>query len=693
MEQQPFWLADINDHSVTISLISLINGSYQVASIGPSISYEDSPESFISATDKSLSDSATAVNLPDTDEPNYLALIIPPFWIDSDGKITSEKLKLFNQLFKELKLKPMGFIASDEAVVEEANLSDGFPASFVLVNFSDHEMVVSLTYLGKVIERISKSIDDGFDPNLLESTLLEFHSDSTLPPQIILTGDITSSILESVKNFSWVGKKSIETFLHFPDIKHYDQNKVTGIYLKAIISQLQPPLPVTSEPVVESEPITSDLVEVDASDFGFVADQSPVETTPEAPPEIIEPEPVITDKPPQKIALPKFSLPKIRFHLPSVNLFFTPLVFSPLLILIPFFFSTANITLFLTPYEFSKTLEVTFDPEAKDIDLIKRIIPINRQSLEINSSATAPTTGNKTVGDKAIGEVVVYNKQDKTQSLAKGTILIDTAGNKYELTTAAQIASSSANLDLGVINLGQTKVMVSAVDIGPEYNLGKDSKLHFKDFPETTILAKVSLGLTGGTKRQISAVSATDKANLEQQLSTKITTAVDETITKKLSETPDIIKDAVQISKGRIEYNREVGEEADELSATSVSTVYIFHLDQSQKSQLLSAFLSPEPGFSDSKYSLNDFTFKLNPSKKSIDQIKGQLVVTGKSIPKLNTVDIAKLLSGKSQTTAAALIKKNYPRVYNYQINTNFSFLSSINPLPFRLQNIKIEIK
>lgn len=712
MDNKSFWLANINNHVVSISLIDLTTKKFSILAVGPELSYDESLDSFINAVDQSLSDAANQVNLPSEDEPNSIALIIPPFWVGSDGKIITEKLKVFESLFRELKLKPMGFISNDEALVEEANQFDGFPASFVLVNLSPTEMVVSLTYLGKVIERIIKPIADKFSPILLELTLQEFKTESTLPPQIILIGDFDEDLVDNLKNFAWIGKKNIETFLHFPDIKTHSPKDLVTIYSKAITSQFSepvsesrlvpPPEEISTEYLPPPVSDTVELEEVTAGDLGFgnqenftiPTDYPQIISSPEPIDEDIFSTPPSTSKKPFKINLPKFNLPKFNLKIPSPKIYYLfPLALAPLLLLIPFFFSQATITLFLTPYAFSKDLTVTFDPEAQAIDIDNKIIPINRNNYDITNTDTIPTTGKVTTGEKARGEIIVYNKQDKTQNISKGAILTDEKGNKYEISSAVQIVPSSSNLDLGVINLGQTKTMVMAADIGPEFNLSKDIKLRFKDFPETSLVAKVSESIAGGTKNEINAVGTQDRQKLEQQLNEKINTDVDARLNQELLKNPGIIKDAVQIKKGRIEFNREVGEEANELVATAISTVYVFYLDNDKKSQMLNAFLASEPGFNDSQVNPNDFTLNIKPNKNTIDKIQGLMSISGKSTPKINQDYTAKLLSGKSQSNAQKIIKSNIPRVYNYQITTNFNFLKAINPLPFKAENIKVEIK
>ena len=721
MENQSFWLADIGDHTITVSYVSVNSGVSRVVSIGPPCPWDESnPESFNTGLDQSLSESAISANLPQESEPNVVAIIVPPFWVGSDGKIISPKRKLLELMFKTLKLRPMGFISNDEAIVEAANVDDGFPASFVLVNISATDLVVSLTYLGKITERVHHDLAGTFDPEVLESAILKCKSESTLPPQIILFGQVDDVIIESVKNFSWIGKKNIETFLHFPDVKTYNPSELIQIFTRAITSQFS--TPVSSSPIptsvnlepevvvslpeeeIEETPEVShhhplELSEVSASELGFTSEISHDEVTaesaeetnftvPESFPEIIETinEPVVIKKSP-----PKFSIPKINFNFQQLILY--PIICSPILILIPFFFSTAHITLFLTPYQFNKTISATFDPQVQSIDFTKKIIPINRQEFTINTSSTITTTGQKTIGDKAKGEITIFNNQDKVQNLPSGTVLIDSQGDKYQIDNNLQVPARKLDLTQGIITLGQVKATATASDIGPEYNLAKDASIHFKDFAESLLVAKTNDNFMGGSKKQINAVATADKSQLDAKITADVTAAVKTRLDSEITKNPNIIRDTVQIQKGRIDYNREVGEEADQLTGTAVSTVYVFYLDASKKLDLINDVLVTEPGYSNSIIDPSQFNLSITPSKASVDKITGQLTISGNALPKVDSPTIAKLLSGKFQNQAVNIIKNNIPRVYNYSLTTNFSFLKAINPLPLRLKNIIIEFK
>ncbi|MFA5895065.1 MAG: hypothetical protein WC851_04785, partial [Candidatus Shapirobacteria bacterium] len=439
MNSGPFWLANISSASLAVSLVTF-EQSYRISSTGPNIPFELSPHPFAQAVDQSLSAAAQAAMLDSDSEPDTIALVIPPSWIGIDGKILSEKLKLFEEMFRDMKLRPMGFISYDDAIAETNNQTEGYLSSFVLVNFQNDEMLVSLIYLGKVIERVEKSIVGEFSSVLLENALLELKTESTLPPQIIVTGTYTENILSSIKAHPWVGRKDVETFLHFPDIKSYNPQELTTVFLQAVTSQFDnSPVssnrtkPETEETesvdeveVVEPEEVAfeedsqietpypvedeSGLTEIDPEDVGFAPMDDNFAPVENLPPQINLSEPeTIVELPNIPIATtkPKVNLnfPKIKFNKPTLPRFQSKsllilLMFSPLLILIPFFYSKAEITLFLTPYDFQKTVTATFDPTVSEVDLSKGTFPVLSSVKELNTSVTVSTTGQKTVGDR-----------------------------------------------------------------------------------------------------------------------------------------------------------------------------------------------------------------------------------------------------------------------------------------------------
>ncbi|HEX8923845.1 MAG TPA: hypothetical protein VF828_03870 [Patescibacteria group bacterium] len=740
MEPKGFWLVNLDDHTVNVSLVLPQNGKFSVLSTGESYSWSESEDNLIVNTDKSLSLAASEINLPEESEPSQAAFILPPYWVGMDGRIVTSKLKLIESICRDLSLKPLGFISNDEAIVEEANLKDGFPASFILLYIGAQNIIVSLVYLGKVKDRKIKNLDNGFSPALLETALTEMDSASALPPQIIVFGWYDDNIINALRNYPWIGRRDIETFLHLPDVKAYNLNEVVNIYAKTIVSQFdgssaaspsrqEVSAEISPEPEIETEAVatesetepetetsalpetdkiaTVEIQEVDPVDLGFtVPSDDPVtpplpvinaadidlnQLTLESP--FLEPSPE-KNTPPSSFKLPAFTAPTFSLHKISagpLTLLLPALL--PLFLLVIFLFSRADITLYITPYHFSKQVPVTFDSTIANLDVGHNLIPVQKKTFDLTASDSVPTTGKKTIGDKSKGEIVIFNKLDKTQNLPKGTVLIDSTGKKFLLITAVSVAGSTSNLDMGILTFGQTKAMVEAADIGPEYNIAKDQKLAFKDFPDTSLVAKTNQSLAGGTKSEIAAVSDADKTALSQ----KIQQSLDASITKKIhDELPGMagmVSGTSQTSKNRVDFSREVGETADTLTASIDATVSVFILPSDLKDQIISSYLKTEANFNDADIKTQDFNLSYKISKLDSDHASGSISIDGDALPKFNLSDLRSRIKGKFRPQAEKIIKNQFSRVYNYKIDTNFKFLSLVNPIPLRPENINFIIK
>jgi len=766
MEFTSFWLLSIDEASLSISLVDISSSSPKVLSQGPSLPWQiTDPESFLNAFDQSLSQAAESASLDPDKEPSQVSLILPPFWVAHDGRILKDKLTLISSACKQLKLKPMGFIASDDAIVESCQASNELPSSFILLGLSQKQFSLSLVYFGKIKSKLQKKFEAPFQPQHLEQALLDLNSPSALPPEIRLYGNLEANTINDLNNYPWLSKQSIETFLHLPQIQAINQSELTLIFARVIFSQLDPNALSSAtqneevQVLEDSDPDLSDQLPEDlgstkyAPELETLDDESPKveesdeqatdlsENEEEAPSSLQEvspetlgfalpssdlPQPLSTVDPdnlsdqeqpdlfseeatmeamtfeapplssPKKpsFKLPKLALPaflkntKLPLKLPLFLL-----ALSPLLILIPFLFSKADITLFINPYQFSVESPVTLDSTTTQISLDKKTIPVTKKAFTVSSSISVPTTGKKTVGEKSKGEITVYNKTNKDISLPKGAILQTSSGLKFELTNPVSVIASSSDLDQGVINLGKTKALVTAQDIGPEYNLEKDVELSFVDYTSDQLISKVQEALSGGSKREINAVAQADKDKIEDTLTSSLKESVDEKIKSNIDQLSGLIVDSITSTQSRIDYSREIGEEADELSASIDAQVTAFLLDQSLKTQIIESFLSDQPDYQQAQINNDDFDLLFKVSELEGDTALSQMTIKGNALPKIDQDQIKKDLSGKSTKKALQYLKDSVPRAYNFDIQRNFSFLSALNPLPFRDNNINLVIK
>lgn len=721
MEINSFWLFYIENDSIIVALINWGNDRFYIAAIGPRVSFDlDDFQSIANATDQSLSSAAISADITPEQEPLFVGLVIPSSWVGEDGKISKPKSDdIIVPLLKKLDLKPSGFVSNDEAIIEESSRPDDFPASFISLYLESNAFELSLIYLGKIKSRVRKTFDSNFTAKLVEETLVELNSDSALPPQIYVYGKADESTVEELKNFPWVGKKNVETFLHFPDVKLYQDNDLINIFFKAITSQMigggvishqtiPPatnldseedntleadhadivPTESTEEKINEPNPIepdemTNPLEEVPCQELGFSQPEPINLITPTSPAFNQD----INNKP-QPSHSSKFHFPELKFpHLPKFK-------FHPFLLLFPIafviifliFFFKATITLSITPYEFNKTVDVTLDTDASQVS--DSVIPVEFKTAEVEASVTVSTTGYETVGTKAVGEITIFNKSEENQTFDKGTILIDSEGHTFELLTSVNVAAGVVDYDNGTMEFGQTKTSVTATDIGPEFNISKDSSLSLKESLSASVIIKATADFTGGSKSQIQTVSQTDQNQAESLLQEELLKVADQDINDELQNSGSLIQESIQIENQDTEFSREIGEESDELSAIANADVSVFFVSDEIKKQILEQFLASETGFSESEIDIDSFQFSFQIDELEPDQASASLNIIGSSLPKIDTDSLKNKIFGKTIKNTQNIISQEIPRVYDFSFNITPKFL---NILPFNPKNIDIE--
>jgi len=669
MENSDFWLAAIDDSSLFLS--------YKENQSDPVDWFSSDPDSFINALDQSLSSLATNLSLPEEEEPSQIAFIIPPFWVNSDKHIVPDKLKTLLAACKKLDLKAIGFIPHNDALIEYLNNKDGCPASFISLYFDKEFFTLTLAYLGKIKEIIRKPFGAPFTADLIEEALNELKSDSTLPPQIYIMGHFSPDIKTAIAG------KNFTNFMQLPEIKYITNFEATEIFYKTILklNNIDEAAPSEEEPIQEPESITPDsFVEVDPLSFGFEsvnADPEPEMFVQSSPQSLPEPEPElipveIPQVAPQK---PKRKF-KIKFNFKNkLKLNFWPFAFLPLLFLIPLFFFKSRVILYATPYEFSQSFPIKLEVDKN----------VSKKTIDVSVTASLSTTGQKVVGNKAQGTVVVFNNQDKAQSLPKGTILTTDSGLRFELMNTVEIAAATLDLSQGLNKLGQTKASISAVDIGPEYNLNADTQLKVKDFSSSLLICKVTENIVGGSRDQIAAVSKEDKANLETKIRETIKIAAQEKVNQELTKSTGVIESSIVIKQIKIEYTREIGEEANELSATANASVSAFIMSPIEKEKMIKNFFVANNDFKQSLFDINNIETTFTIDKVEDRSAVAQVNISGKLLPAINIADVKKRIFFKTKTSAQKILK-NINRVYKID-------LKSFYILPLRLENIYIDVK
>lgn len=168
----------------------------------------------------------------------------------------------------------------------------------------------------------------------------------------------------------------------------------------------------------------------------------------------------------------------------------------------------------------SADTQIVIDPELSAPDVENKRLNARPVTQEVTDSEETSTTGTKLIGEKAKGTVTLYNRTEIDKTFPAGTE-VKTGEYVFLFDQEVNIASGSVKEAADftkTLEPGKKDVAVTAIKIGAEYNLGKDTEFSVANFGKDTYVAKSTAAFTGGSSREIQAVSKDDQTKLSTSL-------------------------------------------------------------------------------------------------------------------------------------------------------------------------------
>jgi len=534
-------------------------GKVEIVSLGSKERWDGQTlKSLTVASDASLASALTS--LPE--EPNRVVFGLPETWV-SKNKIVPPRLADLKALCQKLDLKPLGFVVTTSALIQYLKILESNPISAILIHVGEEEITLTLVELGRNLgtQVIGRSEDFGAD---VYEGIARFGKEKLFPSRILLYDTDLDELKQSLLSYEW--EESL--FLHFPKVEILD-NKVS---IKA----------VTITGGGEAVDSLGLIKEISAKDFGFqegidVMKKEIEEETKE--PVIEKPE-----KMTKKFTLPKLRLPKIKIRIPRFQLprFSLKGRFPLVIATVAFFlfllgggvmafywyYPKAKVKIFVESKSLEKEIEISVDPNLTLPDFDKKQIPGETVEVKVKESKEKETSGEKLVGERAKGEVTVYNFTSSSKIFDKGATIIGPNNLEFILDIDIVVASASSTLDENwneVVSPGKTKVAVTASKIGPESNLASESEFNLKGYSFSSYRAKNEKAFSGGTSRQVKVVSGEDQEELTAELTAELNEKVKEELAKRTPEGKKILEEGILTSLISREFDGAVGAEAERL--------------------------------------------------------------------------------------------------------------------------------
>ncbi len=632
--------------------------------------------------------------LEEIESPQEAVFIFSPFWISNQGELLQSKKKLLKDICERLKLTPLGFLVGDEIFSQ-------FYEDFAAVYLGREHLRVTVVKDQAVKAREELENGDQFLPEDIAIFLKRINSSLILPENLVFWGGVNDRIKSKLIDFDW---ESAGVFENKPNLRTLLWPETFKYISQLILKQAgEGEVVVNEKEIAPKSALPFDFTEQDLAGAGPDNRPSSSQDVPSSqsqkpkpkpePKPKLKPELKQNKQPFFKKIFSKFSFPRLPRLKNKRVLILIPLVLAGLGLLLgsSWYLAKLDLEIYVTAKEIVQDQEVTLDSAAGELRTESGLISLELVESEISDQASIGTSGEKLIGDKASGELTIFNRTEERETLTAGTELIGPGNLRFVLDNEVTIASKSADLVSGVDRWGEVKAEISAKEIGAEYNLAADSEFTVDGFSRTEFLAKNESDLEGGTSRQVRAVGEEDMNKLREQLRSKLEERLLAELKDELDEA-QLIEGSLRFETITESFSAEVGEEKDELSLELGLAGRAVKLNQERLEKLALNVLGEdvEEGFILPSDSIEvEFIPEIDSEEA---QIQGELKMKAKMYPEIDKQEMAEAIAGKSKQAAKITIR-SYPRVYRFTDQLTPGYINWWPLYPPQVENINIIIK
>lgn len=655
----------------------------------------------------------------------------------SDNKIKESHLPELKRIAADAHLKPIGFVVIPEAVAHYLEKDTNTPQTCILLGVEDHKLTFSLFRIGKCIKIIEIVRTETLFTDI-EKGLATFDQEEILPSKLVLYNGSKNldEIKEQLLSYPW---QKNEKFLHVPKIEALSAEFSIQAIVFAGVSENQEdtglnqtdaplpesaaghtddktPAPETPEELEAVSETTTKNIESDGDDLEI--HDSPFTTSSAAPQESFgfsvrhddpsvasttnfEPRaPIHADNPRPKLpllgnvklptlALPaSIAIPRMRALVPISAII---LLIGGFFVYAFYFYPQATIALIAEPNVIDNEIKITLNTNIASVDVTNKEIPGKVYSASITGDTTNATSGKKTIGDKATGEVLVYNKTSQSKTLARGTVLGASSTVTFTLDSDVTVASAS---DTGEsLTYGKEKVKVIATKIGPNGNVKKDTEFSIGNESKNAVSAKNDSDFGGGSERQVSVASKEDQDNLIKTLTKNLAEQGRQKLQEQLGSGEQFLDESLKSNIADKKFDKNVGDETDNLALNLTLEFSQIAYNQEHLNKFFEEYM---------KEQISD-QYEFDPSKSRFDVKKVEQDSDGKItflanyhaylLPKIDVSPFAKEFAGlsKSKLEERVLGMKDQ-KIVGYDVSYRRQLPFMKTKLPLNAKNIEVKV-
>jgi hypothetical protein len=417
------------------------------------------------------------------------------------------------------------------------------------------------------------------------------------------------------------------------------------------------------------------------------------------------PQPAVSQIKP-KFKFPALKLPKLKFSFPKnkrIKVLLIPALIVLALVGIYIFLTKipkayGYVTVAQQPLTRSLTVKIKKDTNT---DANTKVLRGTTVQAVMDDAAEIATTGEKTVGEKASGDITIYNKQDTDITFKKGTKVYKDGlyfATKEEVTVPKRTEQTPdpENPMVQTYTLGEASVEVEATEIGESHNLKEDIELKIEQTKSSVATAMTKSDFTGGESKKVQAVALADIDNITKEINEAVLIKVTSALESKIASTQKLVKGSVRTITIKQTFSHKAGDETEKLTSNiSVSAEGLVYLS----SDLESMFDSLIKGLVTEGYSISSKTKEIkaeplgNTTNSVLSPTEADVQVTLKAyeVPNIDKDKLKQELAGKSFAEAQKVLG-SVRNVKDYALNINPS-IPFFGFVPKDTNRINIEIK
>lgn len=722
-----YWALVIEPEWVQAGIWEIVENKARIIAVSSAAAWA-SEEELTSSCDTVLS--AAVSSFPeDAKEPSKTVFGVSSTWV-SEGQIKTEYLNTLKKICADLSLTPVGFVVLPEVMAHLIKSEEGSPLSGVVLGVGSQNIELSIFKLGNLVgtANIARSVSVVDD---VAEGLTRFADGENLPSRFLLYNGKEGELEETKQSLlkaNWGDYQKIK-FLHTPKIEIITpKRKVHAVSLAgaseiADVSSLETKDEGKKEERTISKPDTTATTGSSAKpeDVGFMVGQDIAVKKHEAMTNIVnkttqaeEQKEQIQEKPTDNIQNKK----EQRGKEPKSNIVFgilrkmrlsiiSLLAKKPktkiggkktlalggglflLLIIVGFvswwFLPRATVTIYVSPKKLDEKMTIFVDLGASSANFAKGILPGGTIKTTVSGEKTTSTSGTKTIGENAKGSVTIQNGTAQALKLPVGTFIYSAADLKFELAEEASVSAA-----ISPSSPGTDTVEVIAVGIGAEYNLAKDESFSVGNYPKAEVDAVAISDFSGGSSRQISAVSEEDMEDLEDSLTEELLEEAKNELADKISADQYFIEEFMKTVPSTKNFNNKVGDEADNLKLSLSLEVTGLVVEDLALSDFAKEVLKDKIP---SRYVLRedqiDMSFELEEESDEVYELIVYMEVN--LLPEMKPDEIIKEIVGKNSSLAKDYLTSisGFTRA---EINIKPSLPKWLSTLPHVAKNIEIEL-